>query len=57
LHQRDHDGAVVSEVISHAAATSFIHMQTFDVSHVNHSMRYTGRASGAHAESGFVRLS
>jgi hypothetical protein len=32
-------------------------MHTFDVSHVNHSMRYTGRASGAHAESGFVRLS
>jgi len=32
-------GALVSDVISQAAATSFIHMQTFDVSHVNHSMR------------------
>ena len=50
-------GVLESDVISQAAATSFIHMQTFDVSHVNHSMRYTGRASGAHAGSGFVRLS
>ena len=50
-------GVLDSDVISQAAATSFIHMQTFDVSHVAHNMRYTGRPSGAHAEAGFVRLS
>jgi hypothetical protein len=47
-------GALESDVISHAAATSFIHMQTLAVSHVAHSMRYTGRPSGAHADTGFV---
>ena len=43
-------GDVVSVVISHAAATSFIHMQMFDVSQVIHSSRKTGLASGDHGE-------
>ena len=43
-------GEVVSVVISHAAATSFIHMQMFDVSHVIHSSRNTGLASGVQGE-------
>ncbi|GAB4476952.1 MAG: hypothetical protein OHK0044_23120 [Burkholderiaceae bacterium] len=38
----------MSVVISHAAATSFIHMQTFAVSHVIHSRRNTGSRSGVH---------
>ena len=42
-------GDAVSEVISQAAATSFIHMQTFAVSQTAHSMRNTGLASGAQA--------
>jgi hypothetical protein len=44
-------GDVVSVVISHAAATSFIHMQMFDVSQVIQSSRKTGFASGVHGES------
>ncbi len=43
-------GEVVRVVISHADATSFIHMQMFDVSQVIHSSRKTGLASGAHGD-------
>jgi hypothetical protein len=43
-------GSVVREVISQAAATSFIHMQMLAASHVNHSIRKTGAFSGAKAE-------
>jgi hypothetical protein len=38
------------EVIIHAAATSFIHMQMLATSQVLHSMRNTGRLMGAQAE-------
>ena len=38
------------EVIIHAAATSFIHMQTLAATQVPHSMRNTGSESGAQAE-------
>ena len=43
-------GDVVNVVISQAAATSFIHMQMFAVSHVPQSSRNTGRRNGAHGE-------
>src|SRR6187402_3190697 len=43
-------GEVVIEVIIHAAATSFIHMQMLATSQVLHSMRNTGRLMGAQAE-------
>jgi hypothetical protein len=43
-------GSVVSEVISQAAATSFIHMQMLAASQVTHSIRKTGVFSGAKAE-------
>jgi len=43
-------GDVVSEVITHAAATSFIHMQVLEASHTSHSMRNVGTLSGAQAE-------
>jgi len=43
-------GDVVKVVISHAEATSFIHMQMFAVSHVPHSSRNTGRRNGAQAD-------
>ena len=43
-------GMVVIELIIHAAATSFIHMQTLAVSQVNQSMRNTGTCRGARAE-------
>ena len=43
-------GIVVIELIIHAAATSFIHMQTLAVSQVNHNMRNTGTRNGASAE-------
>ena len=39
-------GEVVSVVISHAAATSFIHMQMFAVTQTPQSMRNTGLSSG-----------
>jgi hypothetical protein len=42
---------VVSDVIIHAAATSFIHVQILAISHVLHSMRNTGRPKGASADS------
>src|SRR4030095_14027252 len=45
-------GDVVSVVINHADATSFIHMQMFDVSQVIHSSRNTGFASGVHGDCG-----
>src|SRR5204862_6822755 len=45
-----------SEVISHAAATSFIHMQALAVTHPPHSMRNTGCASGVHADTGAMAL-
>jgi hypothetical protein len=35
-------GVDVSEVIIHAAATSFIHMQVLAINQVIHSMRNTG---------------
>ena len=40
-------GEVVSEVISQAAATSFIHMQMLAAIQIIHSMRKVGVASGA----------
>src|SRR5450830_2116199 len=43
-------GVVVSEVIIHAAATSFIHMQILAISQVPHSMRNTGRVKGTRAD-------
>jgi hypothetical protein len=43
-------GDVVKVVISHAEATSFIHMQMFAVSHVPHSSRNTGRRKGSQAD-------
>jgi len=43
-------GDVVKVVISHADATSFIHMQMFAVSHVPHSNLNTGRRKGAQAD-------
>src|SRR5512134_2576857 len=43
-------GEVVRVVMSHADATSFIHMQMFDVSQVIHSSRKTGLASGVHGD-------
>src|SRR5437763_11362511 len=45
-------GALASEVMSQAAATSFIHMHTLAVTHTPHSMRKTGWASGAQAVTG-----
>src|SRR5690606_35553018 len=48
-------GEVVSVVISQAVATSFIHMQVLAASQVSHSMRNTGTASGAKADSGARR--
>src|SRR5687767_1050417 len=49
-------GDEVSEVISQAAATSFIHMQALAVTHTPHSMRNTGWASGAQADTGAVAV-
>jgi hypothetical protein len=43
-------GEVVSDVITHAAATSFIHMHTFDAAHTSHSIRNVGSRNGAHAD-------
>src|SRR5258706_13830816 len=43
-------GEVVSEVISHAAATSFIHMQTLETSHTSHSIRKVGSRNGVHRD-------
>ena len=43
-------GDVVRWVICHAAATSFIHMQTLDASHTVQSIRNVFRRSGAHAD-------
>lgn len=45
-------GEVVSEVISQAAATSFIYMQILAASQVNHNIRNTGELSGAQADKG-----
>src|SRR5258706_1447587 len=45
-------GDGLREVISQAAATSFIHMQTLAAIHTPHSVRNTGRCSGAQAETG-----
>ena len=52
-------GEVVSVVINHAAATSFIHRQTLAATQTHHSMRNTGLRSGAVADraaSGFGLL-
>jgi hypothetical protein len=46
---------VVSDVISHAAATSLAHMQMLDVAHTSQSMRKVGSFSGSHGESGAGR--
>jgi len=43
-------GEVVSEVISQAAATSFIHIEMLAASQVNHNIRNTGMLKGARAE-------
>ncbi|GLS98316.1 hypothetical protein GCM10007918_56080 [Piscinibacter gummiphilus] len=43
-------GDVVSDVIIHAAATSFIHMQMLAVSQTLHNMRNTGCESGAQGD-------
>lgn len=45
-------GSLVKDVISQAAATSFIHMHTLAVSHVSHSMRKTGFFRGANGDGG-----
>jgi hypothetical protein len=45
-------GEVVNDVIIHAAATSFIHMQMLAASQVSHSIRKTGKPSGANGEAG-----
>ena len=42
----------VSDVISHAAATSFIHMVTLAASQASQSMRNTGPLSGASDDGG-----
>ena len=42
-------GEVVSEVIIHAAATSFIHMQVLAATQVIHSRRKVGAVSGSSA--------
>ncbi len=42
----------VSEVISQADATSFIHIVTLAASQANHSMRKTGSRSGPSGEDG-----
>ena len=44
-----HTGLGASEVISQAAATSFIHMVTLAASQASHSMRKTGLRSGSSA--------
>ena len=44
-------GEVVSEVMSQAAATSFIHMQVLAATQVSQSMRNTGTESGARVDS------
>src|SRR5882762_4899702 len=43
-------GDGLSDVMSQAAATSFIHMHTLDAIHTPQSMRNTGCSSGVHAE-------
>jgi len=43
-------GDGLSEVMSQAAATSFIHMQTLAATHTPHSMRNTGLLSGVQAD-------
>src|SRR5260221_4380650 len=43
-------GEVVSVVMSHAAATSFIHMHVLDASQTSHSMRNVGYLSGAQGD-------
>ena len=45
-------GELVKDVIIHAAATSFIHIQMLAVTQVPHSRRKTGILSGDHAEAG-----
>ena len=42
---------MVNEVMSQAAATSFIHMQMLAAIQVPHNMRKTGERSGAQADS------
>jgi len=42
-------GDGVNVLISHAAATSFIHIVVFAVIQTSHNMRKTGNDSGAHA--------
>lgn len=51
-----HMGSVVSDVISQAAATSFIHMHTLAANQVAHNMRKTGLLSGAKGEGGSVAV-
>jgi hypothetical protein len=43
-------GLVVNVVISHAAATSFIHIVMLAANQASHSMRNTGVENGASAE-------
>src|SRR5256885_12753365 len=45
-------GETDSEVISHAAATSFIHMQVLAVTQTPHSVRNTGCDKGVQADTG-----
>src|SRR5687767_11296409 len=42
-------GEVVSDVISQAAATSFIHIETFEAAHTSHNIRKVRSRRGAHA--------
>ena len=46
-----HRGVGAIEVMSHAAATSFIHIVVFAAIQVSHSIRNTGCRSGARADS------
>src|SRR6185503_1417494 len=44
-------GELVSVVITHAAATSFIHIETFEPTHTSQRLRNVRSPSGAHTES------
>jgi hypothetical protein len=46
---------VVNEVISHAAATSFIHIVKFAASQASHNIRKTGSRKGASAAASKMR--
>ena len=49
-----HSGVGASDVISHAAATSFIHMLVLAVNQTSHSIRYTGSRKGPSGDFGSI---